>query len=127
VVKMAEQHSKRKFEGMFIPAFILIGIGAGLLFGRPDVGALTGLGTGFVAIGLVKMLHSQKTGLSSGMVRSSSPIIIGVFFIIAGFGLVYFPAFIWPYFGALVLISAGIWLLFRAATHHEEEKPDEDE
>jgi hypothetical protein len=122
---MTEKYRKRKFEGMFIPAFILIGIGGGLLIGRPDVGALVGLGIGFVAMGLVKLLRSPKKDLSSVLASSSFPFIIGIFFIIAGFGLVYFPAFIWPYFGALVLIAAGIWILFRAATRNEDENPDE--
>lgn len=112
---------------MFIPAFILIGIGGGFLFGRPDVGALVGLGTGFVAMGIAKTMRSPQSELSSVLVRSSFPVFIGIVFIIAGFCLVYFPAVIWPYFGALALIVAGIWLLFRAASRRGAEKPDGNE
>lgn len=122
---MEERHRQRKFEGMVIPAFILIGIGAGLLFGRPDVGAVVGLGTGFIAMGITKMMNSPKTGISSVTAGATFPLLIGGLFIIAGFGLVYFPALIWPYFGALALIFAGTWLLFRAAVHREVEKTDE--
>ena len=57
---MKEGHGQRKFVGMLIPAFILIGIGVGLLFGRPDVGALAGLGTGFIAMGIAKIVNSPE-------------------------------------------------------------------
>jgi cell division protein FtsW (lipid II flippase) len=122
---MKERHRQRKLEGMFIPAFILIGIGAGLLFGRPDVGAVVGIGTGFIAMGVAKMINSSKSEATSVLVHSSFPLLIGGLFVIGGFGLVYFPASIWPYFGAIVLIVAGIWFLFRAATRQEVEKTDE--
>ena len=121
---MKERHDRRKIEGMFIPAFILIGIGVGLLFGRPDVGALAGLGTGFIAMGIAKIANSPERGTSSVLVHSSFPLLIGLLFIIAGFGLVYFPTLIWPYFGALALIIAGLWFLFRAVYHKEVEKID---
>ena len=124
---MKEGNRQRKFEGMFIPAFMLIGIGAGLLFGRPDVGALVGLGAGFIAMGIAKTLKSPAPGLSSALSRSFFPLFIGVVFVIAGFGLVYFPALIWPYFGALALIVLGGWFLFRAVSHHDLEEPDEEE
>jgi Ca2+/Na+ antiporter len=124
---MKDRNRQRNFEGMFIPAFLLIGIGIGLLFGRPDVGALTGLGAGFIAMGIAKIIKSPGPGLSSALGRSFFPIFIGVVFILAGLGLVYFPGFIWPYVGALVLIVLGVWILFRAATPHEEEKPDENQ
>ena len=124
---MKEQHRQRKIEGMFIPAFVLIGIGVGFLFGRPDIGALVGLGAGFIVIGIAKILISPTMSKSTVLSRSFFPLFIGVVFIIAGFGLVYFPADIWPYIGALALIVAGIWLLFRAMSRHEVEKPDEDD
>jgi hypothetical protein len=105
----------------------LIGIGAGLLLGRPDVGALVGLGIGFIAMGIAKMMNSPKTCLSSIMARSSFPVLLGIVSIIAGLGLAYFPAIIWLYFWPLVFIVAGTWFLLRAATRHGSEKPDEDE
>ena len=123
---MKERQRQRTSWGLFIPAFILLGIGCGLLSGRPDVGALAGLGTGFIAMGIAKMINSPETGVSTLLVRSAFSIVIGAIFIIAGLGLVYFPAFIWPYIGALVLIIAGTWLIFMAATRHEAEKPEED-
>ncbi len=123
---MKERHRQRKFEGMFIPAFILIGVGAGLLFGRPDVGAVIGLGIGFVSMGIAKMVHASDKNLSAVIVHSSFPVLIGGLFIIGGFGLIYFPALIWPYFGAFALIIAGIWFLFRASTRRIEEMPEEE-
>jgi len=40
-------------------------------------------------------------------------ILIGLVFILAGFGIIYFPAMIWPYLGAAVLILLWIWFIFR--------------
>ena len=43
-------NKKSKMEGVLVAAGCLIGVGLGLLYGRPDVGVLVGLGVGFVAM-----------------------------------------------------------------------------
>ena len=53
---MAKKTKKRAFKkdkdpvgSTLFVAFLLLGIGIGLYFGRPDVGVLVGLGVGFIA------------------------------------------------------------------------------
>ncbi|MBW2969880.1 hypothetical protein KY309_03480 [Candidatus Woesearchaeota archaeon] len=40
---------KKNLNGVLVPAGCLIGLGIGMIYGRPDVGVLIGLGCGFVA------------------------------------------------------------------------------
>ena len=45
---------KREKEpgGLFFVGSLMLGLGIGLYFGRPDVGVLIGLGVGFILMGL---------------------------------------------------------------------------
>ena len=43
--------------GLFIPAGCLIGVGLGLVYGRPDAGVLIGLGAGFLLMAIIKLLQ----------------------------------------------------------------------
>jgi len=47
-------------SGLFIPAFLLLGLGISMIFGRPDVGALAGLGVGFLAMALSKLIQKKS-------------------------------------------------------------------
>jgi hypothetical protein len=40
-------------SGAAFVGFLLIGLATGLLYGRPDVGVLMGLGVGFIAMALL--------------------------------------------------------------------------
>lgn len=108
---MHEKRKERKTGGIFIPAFLFIGIGIGLLVGQPGVGALIGIGIGFLAMAAAR----TKEGMEKGL-HSSAPVfisfLVGLMFVIAGIGLVYFPTMLWPYLGAAVLILLGIWFMF---------------
>ena len=125
---MRENRREKKIGGIFIPAFLFIGIGIGLLFGLPGEGALVGLGVGFLAMAIARTREGMGTGL-----HSSAPVVIsilvGFMFIAAGIGLIYFPAMLWPYLGAAVLILLGIWFMFRGyrsfSPEPEEKKPME--
>lgn len=98
----------------FIPAGVLIGLGVGLLAGFPGSGVLIGLGLGFLASALVpavtKPSETAKPGLK-GM--NITMLLIGVFLILIGVGIVWAPAAIWPYLIAGFLILLGIWFLVR--------------
>ena len=48
---------KNKLGGMLIVAGVLIGVGVGLYYGRPDVGVLVGIGSGFLT---AVVLHLVK-------------------------------------------------------------------
>lgn len=43
-------------SGIFVPGGLLLGLGLGLAYGRPDVGALVGLGVGFILMAIVKSM-----------------------------------------------------------------------
>jgi len=45
--------------GLAFVAFLLIGLGLGQYFGRPDVGVLVGLGVGFLAMLIVKLKYPK--------------------------------------------------------------------
>ncbi len=53
--------SKRGDEtpGLAFVAFLLIGLGVGQYFGRPDAGVLVGLGLGFLAMLIVKIKYPK--------------------------------------------------------------------
>ena len=40
--------------GLVFVGSLMLGIGLGLLYGRPDVGTMAGLGVGFILFGLLK-------------------------------------------------------------------------
>ena len=103
---------ERKTGGIFIPAFLFIGIGIGLLVGQPGAGALVGIGIGFIAMALARTWKSPGSGLHPGAPIFIS-FLVGLMFVIAGIGLIYFPAMLWPYLAATVLILLGIWFMVR--------------
>ena len=45
--------------GLAFVAFLLIGLGIGQYFGRPDAGVLVGLGCGFLAMLIVKLKYPK--------------------------------------------------------------------
>ena len=98
----------------FIPAGVLIGLGVGLLAGFPGSGVLIGLGLGFLASALVpagiKPSETTEPGLK-GM--NITMLLMGVFLILIGVGIVWAPAAIWPYLIAGFLILLGVWFLVR--------------
>ena len=103
---------ERKTGGIFIPAFLFIGIGIGLLVGQPGAGALVGIGIGFIAMAVAKTRERTGAGLNP-VVPVFISVLMGLMFVIAGIGLIYFPAMLWPYLAATVLILLGIWFMVR--------------
>jgi hypothetical protein len=99
--------------GFLIPAGLFIGLGAGLLVGRPDVGVLVGLGAGFVGMAFVRGREEGVEMHAPGRSGEIIAIVIGILFILAGIGLVYFPFQIYPYIGAGFLVLLGLWFLLR--------------
>ncbi len=45
--------------GLFFVGSLFVGLGIGMYFGRPDVGVLTGLGVGFILMGLYYLLKKK--------------------------------------------------------------------
>ena len=105
----------------FIPAGVLIGLGAGLLFGHPGPGILIGIGAGFLATGLIVPKKAEEAERSSypssigwGMVFA------GIIFILLGLVIAYAPFIIWPYLIAVFFILLGVWMLIRSYYRYSE-------
>jgi hypothetical protein len=106
-----EEHQR---YGFIIPAFILIGLGVGLLVDHLGSGFLIGLGLGFVSselLPLVKKPLERECPQLGG--KNVTTLLIGTFLIFFGFGIVLVPAAIWPYAIAGFLILVGISFLVR--------------
>jgi hypothetical protein len=103
--------------GFIIPAGILIGLGAGLLFDLLVVGFFVGLGLGIIGSELLPRF--RKSG-EEGCTQPGSPnvttLLFGTFLVFIGIGIVFAPAAIWPYAIAGFFILAGIGLLVRGFT-----------
>lgn len=124
-----DSERKRRHEhhrsGFLIPAGLLIGLGIGILLNYTVPVALVGMGCGFVASGAIRV-YSSRSFVTPASPEGSAPehwegyrgggwgsIIVGVFFILLGIGIVYAPQNIWPYIGAAILILIGLWFVAR--------------
>jgi putative Mn2+ efflux pump MntP len=122
---MHEKRRERKMGGIFIPAFLFIGVGIGLLVGQPGVGALVGIGIGFIAMAAARTKEQMSTGQHTDAPEFIS-FLVGLMFVVAGIGILYFPAMLWPYLGAAVLILLGLWFMFRGYRSFSRGKNDDD-
>ena len=101
-------------SGFIISAFILIGLGVGLLVDHLGSGFLIGLGLGFAGSALLPFVRKSPVGeCSQKGTANVTTLIIGVFLIFIGIGIVLAPAAIWPYAIAGFLILFGVWILVR--------------
>ena len=109
------EHRKedRDVGGLLIPAGLFIGLGIGLLVGRPDVGVLAGLGAGFLGMAFVRAREAPVEVHVPSRSGDLLMILIGIMFVIAAIGLLYFPDQVFPYLGAAFLVLLGIWFLLR--------------
>ena len=56
---MENKKTKSKSDaagGLLFVGSLMIGIGCGLYYGRPDVGVMLGLGVGFILFGITKLM-----------------------------------------------------------------------
>ena len=101
-------------SGFIISAFILIGLGVGLLVDHLGSGFLIGLGLGFVGSALLPLVKKSPGGECPQPGGANvTTLLIGVFLIFIGIGIVLAPAAIWPYAIAGFLILFGVWILVR--------------
>jgi hypothetical protein len=101
-------------SGFIISACILIGVGVGLLVDHLGSGFLIGLGLGLVGSELLPLVKkSLKDECSQPGGANVTTLLIGVFLIFIGIGIVVAPAAIWPYAIAGFLILFGVWILVR--------------
>lgn len=103
---------KDRQGGFIVPAGILIGLGAGLLFDHLVTGFLIGLGLGLVGSELLARFSKSREGeCSQTGCTNMTTLLFGTFLVFIGIGIVLAPAAIWPYAIAGFLILAGIGLL----------------
>ena len=106
-----KQHQNNEFV---VPAGILIGLGAGLLFDQILCGFLIGLGLGLIGSELLLFARKSQEGECMQPAGANvTRLLIGAFLVFIGIGIVLVPAAIWPYAIAGFLILAGIWVLVR--------------
>ncbi len=106
-----QEHHRQREKHFFIPAGALIGLGAGLIAGHPVPGILIGLGLGFCAQALFKSVKSPEPDSKVSCCwhdNRLSSVVIGLFLIVIGVGIVWSPANLWPYIIGVFLILAGI-------------------
>lgn len=54
-----KKRKKEDLAGGFFVGPIVLGIGIGLLYGRPDIGVLVGLGVGFILYATIKIIKKS--------------------------------------------------------------------
>jgi len=113
------REGRRRHRGRFlIPAGALIGLGAGMLLSQPGPGVLIGLGLGFVGSALVPpAAPAQPPGTTSpapahGRSRAI-PVLVGIFLILVGLGVVWGLPLPWTTLVAVLLILIGIGFIAR--------------
>lgn len=111
---MSEDREKGRAGGLVFVACMFIGGGIGLAIGRPDVGGAIGMGIGFIMMAFVR--HKEEP-MEIRMPSSTSAyflILLGIAFIVAGLGIMYFPDFLHTYVLAVFAILFGIGFLIMA-------------
>lgn len=117
----------RRGTGFFIPAGLFIGLGIGLVLGNPGVGVLIGLGAGFLASALggffMEAPPEEAPEGEPSRYRTMDAsrwimVLIGIFIILIGVGLIYAPLIIWPYIIAGFLVILGIWFIIRGMSRN---------
>jgi len=107
-----QEHRRRHGRSFLIPAGALIGLGAGLIAGFPVPGILIGIGLGFVAQGFLRPVEGMPPDSAApccwGRGTPWISLIIGLFMIVIGVGIVWAPVNLWPYVIGIILILLGI-------------------
>ena len=113
---MTEERERGRAGGLVFVACMFIGGGIGLALGRPDVGGAIGMGVGFV---LMAVLRSREEPLEVRMPSTASAyflILLGIGFVVAGIGLIYFPDLLHTYIVGIFAILFGLGFLVLAGT-----------
>jgi len=118
-VKAFQENDNKDIGGLIFVAFMFIGGGLGLLFGRPDVGGAIGMGVGFIAMAFFKAKKIEVTKSVVTIPRTFgqvSLIIIGLISISAGILILYAPELLYPYLAGIVAIVIGLLFIIVGLT-----------
>ncbi len=116
--KPRQQHESQAL----IPAGILIGLGAGLLLGYAGPGVLIGLGCGLIAASLIPPPgkgQEEGNNISDRAGTNWVALLVGIFMILVGVGIVWTPPDYWPSIVAIFLILLGVWFVAHTYTRKE--------
>lgn len=95
---------------VFIGCFFIV-LGLGLAWRRPDVGALLGLGIGFMLLAFVKIKREPITVKIPHSFVGYLLITVGFFFVILAMGLVFYPQLIYPYLISIFIAFSGLFCI----------------
>lgn len=114
---LAEPSEDRNAK-FIIPAFILMGLGVGVLVDQLGSGFLIGLGLGLIGSELLPLIRKSSAGEYRPLGEANATtFLIGSFLILTGCSFVWLPAAaIWPFAVAGLLILAGVWFLSRGVS-----------
>ncbi len=101
---------ERDIYDMLFLAFLFIGLGIGIAYGQAGSGLLIGAGVGILARGYSKHGDPQTVNMSLG-IAGYIIALIGAYFILLSFALIYNLNFLYPYNASVPLIIVGIALL----------------
>src|SRR5512136_2076193 len=109
---LTEPVKNDKYSSFIVPAGILIGLGVGLLVDYLLSGFFVGLGFGLICSELYRLVEKSREAESTQLAGVNvTTLLIGVFVVVIGFGIVLVPAAILPYAIAGFLILTGNWFL----------------
>ena len=97
--------------GMSFIACILLGTGIGLLLNRPDVGAVIGVGVGFLLLALIGTRILEAPPVAIGLPRSLGRIllsVVGALMIVCGIFLLYNVDLLYPWVAGIAVIVVGV-------------------
>ncbi|MGA2935206.1 MAG: hypothetical protein ABSD81_08645 [Methanomicrobiales archaeon] len=96
-----------------IPAGVLIGLGIGLLVNQPGAGVLIGLGLGFLGSALVPAVSPDVNAPAAMHGPRWVFVVIGIFLVLLGLTVVSGWVLPWTYIFAALLIIIGIGFILR--------------
>ena len=97
--------------GLSFVACILFGVGIGLSFGRPDLGALFGVGVAFLVLALIGIRIVEPTPITISLPKSFGRVVlcvIGILVIVCGFCLLYNLDLLYPWVAGIGTITMGL-------------------
>jgi hypothetical protein len=112
---MSEEKDRGRVSGLVFVACMFIGAGIGLACGRPDVGGAIGMGIGFILMAFVRTREEPVEIRIPSSASAYFLIVLGIAFVVAGLGIIYFPDVLYPYMVGIFVILFGLGFVIRAS------------
>jgi len=116
---------EKNIGGMLFVGCLFIGIGLGLLFNRPDIGATTGMGVGFILLALVRVRGTPVEVSLPPRIGGYFLLLVGIFLIFVGLSFLMEWEFIFPYlFGVFVILLGVGFIIFGQKVLRQSEREE---